>query len=108
MGFLLQDRDNVLETFDVGRGCAFHDRLLQHGKMAAHAPGHGPAFGSQFHPECPAIGLTNFARDQSASSQPIENTGQGRSFMGEAMMKIGNFRGRGMVEHGQNVRFALS
>jgi hypothetical protein len=108
MGFLLQNRDDVLEAFNLGRGCAFHDRLLKRGKVAAHAPRHGPTFGSQFHPKCPAIGLTNFPRDHSASSQPIENTGQRRSLMGEAAMKIGNFRGRGMVEQGENVRLALS
>jgi len=46
MSFLFQNRDDVLEAFDVGRGRALQNRLLQCRKVATHTFRRGPTFGS--------------------------------------------------------------
>jgi|SRR2546421_7250321 hypothetical protein len=59
------------------------------------------------HDERAAICFADFARDQPARCQSIENAGQGRSLVREASVEIGHVGRAGMSKQRQNVRFPL-
>src|SRR6266566_4476753 len=107
MGFLFKRRHDVVKSFDVGGAHTLHDGSFQIGQMAADALGQLSPLGCWRDEESATIGFSCFALDQATHSQAVENTGQCRSFVREATMKIGNLRRRGMREECQNVRFAL-
>ena len=71
------------------------------------APGHLHPLGGGRDHERSAIRGADFARDQAALRQPIENARQRRTLVREAAMQLGNRRRRGSREQRQNVRFAL-
>jgi hypothetical protein len=98
MSFLFKRRHDVLKSFDVGGAHTLHDGSFQIGQMAADALGKLSPLGGWRDEESAAIRFSCFALDQSTHSQAVENTGQCRSFVREAAMKISNVRRRGMRE----------
>jgi hypothetical protein len=107
MRFLFQHFHYFLEPFNVGGRYAPHDASFQMGQVPADTAGQLSTLRCQPNQKSAAIDFSNLARDQAAVRKTIENTGQCRSFVGEAAMEIGYFRRRAIREQRQNVRFAL-
>jgi hypothetical protein len=107
MRFVLQRCYDIVESFDVGGCYAPHDTPFQIGQMTADTAGQPSTLRCQPDQKSTAIDFSNLPRDQAAVRKTIENTGQCRSFVREAAMEVGHFRGRAMRQQRQNVGFAL-
>jgi hypothetical protein len=75
MCFLFQGLDDPVEAFDVGSANATDHDVFQCSEMSLNAMCELSSFCRHSHHECAAICFANFARNQSAPCQPIENTG---------------------------------
>jgi hypothetical protein len=90
----------------VGRHPA-GDRLFEVDEVVVHLPGDTPAFRGRRDDEGAPIELADGARDEAALFEAIEDAGQGRTFVGQTAMQIGDSRRRPGRELRQNVRLAL-
>jgi hypothetical protein len=75
IGFLFQCRHNFVKSSHIGGAHAPHDGSFQIGQMAADTPGQLSALRCQDDDECAAILFPYFARDQTAVSKTVEDTG---------------------------------
>jgi hypothetical protein len=75
MSFLFERRYNVVEPFDVGGTYASHDVPFQIGQVTADAARQLSAPRGQRDEKGAAICFPDFARDQAALGEPIENAG---------------------------------
>ncbi len=75
--------------------------------MTADAARQLSAPGGQRDEKGAAIRFPDFARDQAALGEPIENAGQCGSLVGKAAVEIGHVCGRAVGKERENMRFSL-
>ena len=107
MRLVLDRRHHLHERFHLAAGDAARHCLLEVGEVTVDAPGGRAPFGGRRDHERAAIRCADFACDQTAVRQPIEDARQRRALVREAAMELGDRRRRRGREQRQDVRFAL-
>jgi len=87
---------------DVRRHGAF-----EVGQLLEHLAGDPAALGGERDHERAAIGFADLAGDQAAGDQPVQDAGQRRSLVGEALVQLADGQRARRGQQRQDVRFAL-
>jgi len=107
MRLVLDRRHHLHERFDLAAGDAARDGLLEVGEVTVHTPGGGASFGGRCDHEGPPVVGADVAGDETPVVEPIQDAGQGRPFVREPAMQIGDGGRRRGGERREDVRFAL-
>jgi hypothetical protein len=75
--------------------------------MITHALGKFSSLTGEAHHECASIPVAHSAGNEAALRQPIQDTGQRRSFVGESSMQVSNANRFRTCQKSENVRLAL-
>jgi hypothetical protein len=75
--------------------------------MITNALGKFSSLTGEAHHECASIPVAHSAGNEAALRQPIQDTGQRRSFVGESSMQVSNANRFRTCEKSENVRLAL-
>ena len=107
MGLVLDRRHDLHERFHLAAGDAACDRLLEVGEMTVHTPGSRASLGRRRdHERAPIVGA-HPSRDETSVVEPIQDAGQGRPFVREPAVQIGDGGRRRRGQQREDVRFAL-
>jgi hypothetical protein len=107
MRLVLDRRHHLHERFHFAAGDAAGDRLLEFGEVTVHTPGGRASFGRRGdHERAPVVGA-DLTRDEASIVEPIEDAGQGRAFVRQPAVQIGDRGRRRGGEQREDVRFAL-
>ena len=105
--FLFDRRDHFEKRGDVGGADAPRNRLLEIDEIALDPRGNGAAGRGQRDEKRAAIFGSDRAGDQTAIGEAIEDAGERRPLVREAVMELGDRRRRGRREQREDVRLAL-
>jgi hypothetical protein len=107
MRLVLDRRHHLHERFHLAAGDAACDCLLEVGEMTVYTSGsRASPGGRRDHERAPVVGA-DLSRDETSVVEPIQDAGQGRPFVREPTVQIGDGGRRRRGEQREDVRFAL-
>ena len=90
MRLIFQSANDIAKSANISRADALRDGAFQDGQMITNSLGKFSPFTGEAHHECASIPIAHSAGNEAAFRQPIQDTSQRRSFVGESSVQVSN------------------